>query len=196
MLRVIKMTQQFGRLTAEDLDCYRELFSGITKKIQLFCYSNFYIFDVEKTIRILKNYCQWLIAQENLDFNDLYEKFWDQYEMDITGVSLLLLPKGHNKEREIKRIDALINTINQCSIFNDVQSNAVGFVEINYLYPATRKSLEEIYSRSQKEQNREYCRNIKNYLKVYPEPYPDFDNLVNFFNDNEKDVDTNSNISN
>lgn len=196
MLRVIKMTQQFGRLTAEDLDCYRELFSGITKKIQLFCYSNFYIFDVEKTIRILKNYCQWLIAQENLDFNDLYEKFWDQYEMDITGVSLLLLPKGHNKEREIKRIDALINTINQCSIFNDVQSNAVCFAENDYLYPATRKSLEEIYSRSQKEQNREYCRNIKNYLEVYPEPYLDFDNLVNFFNDNERDVDTNSNISN
>lgn len=190
------MTQQFGRLTAADLDCYRELFSGITKKIQLFCYSNFYIFDVEKTIRILKNYCQWLIAQENLDFNDLYEKFWDQYEMDITGVSLLLLPKGHNKEREIKRIDALINTINQCSIFNDVQSNAVCFAENDYLYPATRKSLEEIYSRSQKEQNREYCRNIKNYLEVYPEPYLDFDNLVNFFNDNERDVDTNSNISN
>ena len=40
---VIKMTQQFGRLTAEDLDCYRELFSGITKKLQRFCYSNFYI---------------------------------------------------------------------------------------------------------------------------------------------------------
>lgn len=31
---VIKLTQQFGRLTAEDLDCYRELFSGITKKLQ------------------------------------------------------------------------------------------------------------------------------------------------------------------
>lgn len=196
MLRVIKMTQQFGRLTAEDLDCYRELFSGITKKIQRFCYSNFYIFDVEKTIRILKIYRQWLIAQEDLDFNDLYEKFWDQYEMDITGVSLLLLPKGHNKEREIKRIDALINTINQCSIFNDVQSNAVCFAENDYLYPTTRKSLEEIYSRSQKEQNREYCRNIKNYLEVYPEPYLDFDNLVNFFNDNERDVDTDSNIFN
>lgn len=190
------MTQQFGRLTAEDLDCYRELFSGITKKIQRLCYSNFYIFDVEKTIRILKIYRQWLIAQEDLDFNDLYEKFWDQYEMDITGVSLLLLPKGHNKEREIKRIDALINTINQCSIFNDIQSNAVCFAENDYLYPATRKSLEEIYSRSQKEQNREYCRNIKNYLEVYPEPYLDFDNLVNFFNDNERDVDTDSNIFN
>ena len=47
-IRVIKMTRQFGRLTAEDLDCYRELFSGITKKIQQFCYSNFYIFDVKK----------------------------------------------------------------------------------------------------------------------------------------------------
>lgn len=187
------------RFFAEDLDCYRELFSGITKKIQQFCYSNFYIFDVKKTIRILKIYRQWLIAQEDLDFNDLYEKFWDQYERDITGVSLLLLLKGHNKEREIKRIDAWINTINQCGtsyIFNDVQSNAVGFAENNYLYSATRKSLEEIYSRSQKEQNREYCRNIKNYLGVYPEPYPDFDNLVNFFNDNERDVDTDSNISN
>ena len=31
-------------------------------------------------------------------------------------------------------------------IFNDVQSNAVGFAENNYLYSATRKSLEEIYS--------------------------------------------------
>lgn len=143
------MTRQFGRLTTEDLDCYRELFSGITKKIQQFCYSNFYIFDVKKTIRILKIYRQWLIAQEDLDFNDLYEKFWDQYERDITGVSLLLLLKGHNKEREIKRIDAWINTINQCGtsyIFNDVQSNAVGFAENNYLYSATRKSLEEIYS--------------------------------------------------
>lgn len=29
---------------------------------------------------------------------------------------------------------------------NDVQSNAVGFAENNYLYSATRKSLEEIYS--------------------------------------------------
>ena len=37
--------------------------------------------------------------------------------MDITGVSLLLLLKGHNKEREIKRIDAWINTINQCGTF-------------------------------------------------------------------------------
>lgn len=55
MLRVIKMTQQFGRLTAEDLDCYRELFSGITKKIQRFCYSNFYIFDVEKNNSDSKN---------------------------------------------------------------------------------------------------------------------------------------------
>lgn len=61
------------------------------------------------------------------------------------------MPKGHNKEREIKRIDALIETIDQFStsyIFNDVQSNAVGFAEKSYFYPATRKSLEEIYQRS------------------------------------------------
>ena len=71
------------------------------------------------------------------------------------------MPKGHNKEREIKRIDALIETIDQFStsyIFNDVQSNAVGFAEKSYFYP-------------------------------------DLDNLVNFFNDNEKDVSTDSNIS-
>lgn len=194
---VIKMTQQFGRLTAEDLDCYRELFSGITKKLQRFCYSNFYIFDVRKTIRILKIYRQWLIAQEDIGFNDLYQKFWEESEMDITGVSLLLLPKGHNKEREIKRIDDVIALIDQFGtsyVFNDVQSNAVGFAEKSYLYPATRESLEEIYHRSVKEENREYCRNIKDYLEVYPEPYPDYDSLVSFFDDNEKDVNADSNI--
>lgn len=193
------MTQQFERLTAEDLDCYRELFSGITKKTQQFCYSNFYIFDVQKTIQILKIYRQWLISQDNTDFNDLYQKFWDQYEMDITGVSLLLLPKGHNEDQEVKRIDALITLIDQLGtsyIFNDVQSNAVGFAETNYLYPVTRESLEKIYQRSLNEKNHEYCRNIHDYLEVYPEPYPDYDNLVVFFDNDERDANTDSNYSN
>ena len=105
------------------------------------------------------------------------------------------MPKGHNKEREIKRIDALIETIDQFGTSYIVQSNAVGFAEKSYFYPATRKSLEEIYQRSLDEKNREYCRNIRGYLDVYQEPYPDLDNLVNFFNDNEKDVSTDSNIS-
>lgn len=46
-----------------------------------------------------------------------------------------------------------------------------------------------------KEEYREYCRNIKDYLEVYPEPYPDYDSLVSFFDDNEKDVNADSNIS-
>ena len=124
-------------------------FRALLRRFSSFAIVTFTFLMLKKTIRILKIYRQWLIAQEDLDFNDLYEKFWDQYERDITGVSLLLLLKGHNKEREIKRIDAWINTINQCGtsyIFNDVQSNAVGFAENNYLYSATRKSLEEIYS--------------------------------------------------
>lgn len=43
--------------------------------------------------------------------------------MDITGVSLLLLPKSHNVDQEVQRIDALINLIDQFGtsyIFNDV----------------------------------------------------------------------------
>ena len=66
------------------------------------------------------------------------------------------MPKGHNKEREIKRIDALIETIDQFGTSYIVQSNAVGFAEKSYFYPATRKSLEEIYQRSLDEKNREY----------------------------------------
>lgn len=118
--------------------------------------------------------------------------------MDITGVSLLLLPKSHNVDQEVQRIDALINLIDQFGtsyIFNDVQSNAVGFAEENYLYPMTRNSLEKIYRRSQNEKNREYCRNIHDYLEVYPEPYPDYDDLVTFFDDDERDVNTDSNYS-
>lgn len=96
------------------------------------------------------------------------------------------------------RIDDVIALIDQFGtsyVFNDVQSNAVGFAEKRYLYPATRESLEEIYHCSVKEENREYCRNIKDYLEVYPEPYPDYDSLVSFFDDNEKDVNADSNIS-
>lgn len=49
--------------------------------------------------------------------------------MDITAVSLLLVPNVHDKKQEIERIDHLLNQINQIGtsyLLNDVQSNAVG----------------------------------------------------------------------
>lgn len=61
------MTQQFEKLTAEDLDCYR--------KFQQFSYSNFYIFNVRKTIKILEIYYNWLLSQKSENFNKLYYKF-------------------------------------------------------------------------------------------------------------------------
>ncbi|EEJ71987.1 hypothetical protein HMPREF0548_1229 [Lactobacillus ultunensis DSM 16047] len=194
-----KMTQQFEKLTAEDLDCYRELFSGITRKFQRFCYSNFYIFNVQKTIKVLKIYREWLLSQENTNFGELYQKFWKQFEMDITAVSLLLLPKGHNKEQEIEHITRLIEQIDELGtsyIFIDVQSNSVGFATNNFIYPASRDSFKKVLQRSQKEKNIEYCNWIKAYLDTYPELYPDVDKLVAFFDDNEKDLDINSNLTN
>lgn len=193
------MTQQFEKLTAEDLDCYRELFSGITRKFQRFCYSNFYIFNVQKTIKILKIYREWLLSQESIDFGELYQKFWKQFEMDITAVSLLLLPKGHDKEQEIEHIDRLIKLIDDLGtsyIFNDVQTNSVGFATNNFIYPATRDSLKKVLQRSQKENNIEYCNFIENYLQTYSKPYPDVDQLINFFDSNETNLNINSNSGN
>ena len=193
------MTQQFEKLTAEDLDCYRELFSGITRKFQRFCYSNFYIFNVQKTIKILKIYREWLLSQESIDFGELYQKFWKQFEMDITAVSLLLLPKGHDKEQEIEHIDRLIKLIDDLGtsyIFNDVQTNSVGFATNNFIYPATSDSLKKVLQRSQKENNIEYCNFIENYLQTYSKPYPDVDQLINFFDSNETNLNINSNSGN
>lgn len=193
------MPQQFEKLTAEDLDCYRELFSGITRKFQRFCYSNFYIFNVQKTIKILKIYREWLLSQDNSDFGELYQKFWKQFEMDITAVSLLLLPKGHNKEREIDHIDHLLKLIDDLGtsyVFNDVQTNSVGFATNNFIYPATRDSFEKILQRSHKEKNIEYCNCIQSYLDTYPELYPDIDKLVEFFDNDETNLDINTNLTN
>lgn len=50
------MTRQLKKLTAEDLDCYTELLSGITRKFQQFSYRKLYLYDIQKTIRILKIY--------------------------------------------------------------------------------------------------------------------------------------------
>ena len=61
--------------------------------------------------------------------------------MDITAVSLLLVPNVHDKTQEIERIDHLLNQINQIGtsyLLNDVQSNAVGSAMNNAIYPANR----------------------------------------------------------
>lgn len=65
--------------------------------------------------------------------------------MDITAVSLLLVPNVHDKKQEIERIDHLLNQINQIGtsyLLNDVQSNAVGnavgSAMNNAIYPANR----------------------------------------------------------
>jgi hypothetical protein len=63
---------------------------------------------VQKVIRILTIYRQWLLSQASLDFDELYHNFWNQYEMNITAVSLLLLPRSHSKDQEISRIDATL----------------------------------------------------------------------------------------
>lgn len=185
------MTQQFERLTAEDLDCYRELFSGINRKFQQFGYSDFYMFNVQKAIRILKIYRNWLLSQDNPDFGELYQNFWNYCEMNITAVSLLLLPRGHNKEKEIEHIDRVIKYIEDVGtsyIFNDVQTNSVGFAVENTIYPALRDSLKEVYVHAQEEENTEYCQNIDNYLAVHPEFYPDPDNLVGFFDEKSDEL--------
>lgn len=180
------MTQQFARLTAEDLDCYRDLFSGVDRKFQQFGYREFYMYDVQKTIHILKIYREWLLSQESPDFGELYQNFWNFCEMNITAVSLLLLPRGHNKDQEIKHIDCIIKyteDVGTSYIFNDVQTNSVGFAVKNTIYPALRDSLKKVYLRAQKEENIEYCQKIYSYLIKHPEFYPDPDSLVNFFNE-------------
>lgn len=184
------MTQQFKRLTAEDLDCYRELFSGINRKFQQFGYSDLYLFDVKKATHILKIYREWLLSQDNPDFSELYQTFWNLCEMKITAVSLLLLPRRHNKKQEIEHIDQVIAAIDEAGtsfIFNDVQSNAVGFAVKNTIYPALRDSLKEIRISAQ-EENVEYCQKIDAYLASHPEFYPDPDNLVSFFDSKNADL--------
>lgn len=191
------MTQQFERLTAEDLDCYRKLFFGITRKFQQFSYSDFYIFNVPKTIRILDIYCEWLLSQENKNFNDLYYKFWTKSDMDITEVSMLLLPIGHDKEQEITRVKRLISelrSIKESYVFNDVRTDSSGLPIKNTIYPATRASLEKVYSISQNENNIEYSTSIKKFFDSYPEPQINPDDLVEFFDDAvNTDLDVNQN---
>ncbi|AEG40247.1 hypothetical protein [Lactobacillus kefiranofaciens] len=143
------MTQQFEKLTAEDLDCYRELFSGITRKIQRLGYSNFYIFNVQKTIHILQIYREWLLAQKERNFDKLYQDFWGRREMDITAVSLLLLPRVHDKQQELQEIKEVLTQIDELGtsyIFNDVQSNAIGLPIENQIYPASRQGLQDVIS--------------------------------------------------
>ncbi|NRO31006.1 hypothetical protein IMAU30143_01219 [Lactobacillus helveticus] len=96
---------------------------------------------MQKVIRILTIYRQWLLSQASLDFDELYHNFWNQYEMNITAVSLLLLPRSHSKDQEIARIDATIEMINDLGtsyIFNDVQTNSVGFAVKNTIYPVQK----------------------------------------------------------
>ena len=104
-----------------------------------------------------------------------------QCEMDITAVSLLLVPNVHDKKQEIERIDHLLNQIGTSYLLNDVQSNAVGFAMNNAIYPANRAGLEKIYQNSQSENNIEYNHKLQNFLSVHSEPYPDADTLVIFF---------------
>ena len=71
---------------------------ALTKR---FGYNYLYIFNVQKVIRILTSYREWLLSQSNLDFDELYHNFWDQYEMNITAVYLLLLPRNHSKDQKL-----------------------------------------------------------------------------------------------
>lgn len=80
---------------------------ALTKR---FGYNYLYIFNVQKVIRILTIYREWLLSQSSLDFDELYH---------------------YSQERE----------------------------------------------------NIEYCNNIKEYLNLHPELYPDADVLVEFFGD-------------
>ena len=89
-----------------------------------FGYNYLYIFNVQKVIRILTIYREWLLSQSSLDFDELYHNFRDQYEMNITAVYLLLLPRSHAKDQEIDRINATIKMINDLGtsyIFNNIQ---------------------------------------------------------------------------
>lgn len=189
------MTQQFERLTAEDLDCYRKLFFGITRKFQRFSYSSLYIFNVRRTIKILKIYCQWLSSQKSENFNELYNKFWTKCDMCITEVSLLLLPKTWSKKQEIQRVKKLIvqlNSIKEQYIFNDIRTDSSGLPITNTIYPATRASLEKLYSVSQIENNTEYSSSIKKFLDSYPDVQLDPILLIDFFDDAlNTDIDVN-----
>lgn len=191
----IKMTRQLKKLTAEDLDCYTELLSGITRKFQQFSYRNLYLYDVQKTLHILKIYHEWLLAQSNQEFNELYEEFWRKCEMDITAVSLLLVPTAHNKKQEIDRIDYLLKQIDQMGtsyLLNDVQCNAVGFATQNTIYPANRDGLIQVYQNSQSENNIEYNK-LQDFLNTHSEFYPDADTLISFFADNLENENLDSN---
>ena len=67
---------------------------ALTKR---FGYNYLYIFNVQKVIRILTIYREWLLSQSSLDFDELYHNFWDQYEMN----NLLLLPRNHAKDQKL-----------------------------------------------------------------------------------------------
>ena len=92
--------------------------------------------------------------------------------MDITAVSLLLVPNVHDKKQEIERIDHLLNQINQIGT-----SYFRGAPEI-YL---NGRKLVNLNENSQSENNIEYNHKLQNFLSVHSEPYPDADTLVIFF---------------
>ena len=71
---------------------------ALTKR---FGYNYLYIFNAQKVTRILTIYREWLLSQSSLDFDELYHNFWDQYEMNITAVYLLLLPRNHAKDQKL-----------------------------------------------------------------------------------------------
>ncbi|QFQ68907.1 hypothetical protein LKK75_05005 [Lactobacillus kefiranofaciens subsp. kefiranofaciens] len=69
--------------------------------------------------------------------------------MDITAVSLLLLPRVHDKQQELQEIKEVLTQIDELGtsyIFNDVQSNAIGLPIENQIYPASRQGLQDVIS--------------------------------------------------
>ncbi|NRN71996.1 hypothetical protein [Lactobacillus helveticus] len=88
----------------------------------------------------------------------------------------------------------MINDLGTSYIFNDVQTNSVGFAVKNTIYPVLRKSLEELYRYSKERENIEYCKNIKEYLNQHSELYPNADVLADFFDNgsNEEDINLNN----
>lgn len=190
------MTRQLKKLTAEDLDCYTELFSGIAKTFQQFSYHNLYLYDVKKALRILNIYREWLLSQPNQDFTELYNKFWGQCEMNITAISLLLVPAEYGKKCEIARVEHLLERIYQFGtsyLLNDVQSNAIGWAVKSSIYPGNRDGLRMIYQNSQNENHSKYSDKLQDFLNAYPEPYPDANILIDFFEDDQENENLNSN---
>ena len=104
----------------------------------------------------------------------------------------------------------MINDLGTSYIFNDVQTNSVGFAVKNTIYPVQKILFilfyvrvwknyivtvrEELYRYSKERENIEYCKNIKEYLNQHSELYPDADVLADFFDNgsNEEDINLNN----